>query len=92
MPGSIPDNGLLDSPLGLNAGLLLDDAAEGKFSISKAEHARIDQLETRVLNLQQVCEYVSMSWCVCNNLACMYIENDYHLWDASRRCSTLVCV
>ena len=35
-------------------GLLLEDCADGKFSISKAERDRIEQLETRVLNLMQV--------------------------------------
>jgi pentatricopeptide repeat protein len=36
------------------AGLLLDDASDGKFSISKAERPRIEQLETRVWNLMQM--------------------------------------
>ena len=35
-------------------GLLLDDAAAGKFSISRAEHGPIEMLETRVLNLQRM--------------------------------------
>jgi len=36
------------------AGLLLEDCADGKFSISKAERDRIEQLETRVLNLMRM--------------------------------------
>jgi len=36
------------------ANLLLEDCANGKFSISRAEHDSIEQLETRVLNLMRM--------------------------------------